>query len=547
MRQVLAEDPSADQRPSGRIIAQKLGAKLYLYGEVRGTEAPYTLSLDVLDAETNDKLGSMSVEVEDKQLIAPGVNALAAKLRERLGEQRTAIERSSVPLEKDASANLDALREYAKGEQARSEGHDAEAMKAFQAAAAADARFALAHVALASLYRDQGAEIEAAAEAASGHSLTDETSARVKLLAAFEYELDAKGNYDRSAVIAKELNTKYPNDSEGKSRLAHVLRKAGHPAEALQTAEEAIGIDFYDAEAHRDEELALLALDRPDGVLQAEAKVRQAGMAPSGLALAAAYLAGRSELEVQELPRWEGNTDNPTVRPGEQEEYALYLDNKGKLATGRELWSRSMDPDRAPSARALRLSTGAMDRAIAGECADAESMLGGVEGLKMGMWATYRAAMAKALCGDGAAADAAVEALRRDYSESTAVSESLVPNLQAAGALAGKSPEQALAVLTGVPSSAQAPLTSYLRGLARMELREGAAAAADFDSVLAHRGAAFVSGSDVYAMAEIGAARAYALSEDKLASTDGYRRFLELWAEADGRWATLSEAKTKSR
>lgn len=547
LTQLLADAASGDKRPSGRIMAQKLGAKIYLYGEVRGTEAPYTISVDVLNAETNDKLGSVSVAVEDKQQMVSGVGELAERLRERFGEQRVEIERSSVPLERDASANLDALEEYAKGERALFEGHDTTAVKSFQAAAATDPRFALAHIALASLYAARGAEVEAAGEATKGRSLTAEGSSRIKLLADYEYELDAKGNYDRSTVIAKQLSTKYPNDSEGKSRLSRVLLRAGRHAEALQAAEEAISLDFYDAAAHRSEEVALSTLDRPDSALQAEAKARQAGLAPSGMLLTAAFLAGKSEIEQQESLSWSTSEAMAAGWSRGREEYALFLDNTGKLAMGREVWLRDTELEDAPSARASRLTIGAMDRAIAGECAEADSMLNGLKSMKTAMWATYRAAMAKALCGDGAAADAAVEALRRDYPESTAVAETLVPNLQAAGALAGKSPEQAMAVLTGVPSSEQAPLTSYLRGLARLDLRDGPAAAADFNSILAHRGAALVSGSNVYAMAQIGVARAYALSGDKLASADGYRRFLDLWADADGRWAALSEAKAKSR
>jgi serine/threonine-protein kinase len=55
----------------------------------------------------------------------------------------------------------------------------------------------------------------------------------------------------------------------------------------------------------------------------------------------------------------------------------------------------------------------------------------------------------------------------------------------------------------------------------------------DFQTVLGHRGTAVTGGSDVYPMAEIGVARAFAASGDKANSVQAYRRFLELWRRGD--------------
>jgi serine/threonine-protein kinase len=73
------------------------------------------------------------------------------------------------------------------------------------------------------------------------------------------------------------------------------------------------------------------------------------------------------------------------------------------------------------------------------------------------------------------------------------------------------------------------------------------AAIADFQTVLAHRGVALVLGSNVYPMAEIGVARAYAAGGDKADSVVAYRRFLALWGDADQDQPRVREALAKSK
>jgi eukaryotic-like serine/threonine-protein kinase len=93
----------------------------------------------------------------------------------------------------------------------------------------------------------------------------------------------------------------------------------------------------------------------------------------------------------------------------------------------------------------------------------------------------------------------------------------------------------------------QASLTPYLRGLGHSAVGQMPLAIADFQTVLAHRGVALVLGSNVYPMAEIEAARAYAVSGDKDSSSAAYQRFLALWADADQDQPWVREALAKSK
>jgi tetratricopeptide (TPR) repeat protein len=86
-------------------------------------------------------------------------------------------------------------------------------------------------------------------------------------------------------------------------------------------------------------------------------------------------------------------------------------------------------------------------------------------------------------------------------------------------------------------------LTAYLRGLAHIEAKQGQLAIGDFQGVLEHRGAAFVSRNPIYALAQAGLGRAFASIGDKGNSAKAYQSFLDDWNNADAGQPLVIEAK----
>ena len=74
-------------------------------------------------------------------------------------------------------------------------------------------------------------------------------------------------------------------------------------------------------------------------------------------------------------------------------------------------------------------------------------------------------------------------------------------------------------------------LPVYTRGLAYLELKDTAAAAAEFQKVLDHRGAAAVS--IFYPLSRLQLGRAFALAGDVVRSRASYEAFLAGWKDAD--------------
>ena len=380
---------------------------------------------------------------------------------------------------------------------------------------------------------------------------------KVKLLAQFCYEMNASGNYGRAMEVIREYVARYPLDVNGRKGLAHLLRVEGNLPDELQAAQQGYGEDPFDADAYGEAELALIGMNRYDSALQLEAQAERVGVAQSGNALIAGYLAGKEDvIAAQESTLQRTISETATVSP-EQIKYAdlyrysLYLDNIGRTDAALELWRSAAStagsvPEFA-STQASMLAQGALNQALMQSCNQALELVDGVKDLPKGPVASFNAGMASALCGGQTYAEKVIADLKENYPQSTAVMQYYVPQLQAAGEIGVNEPEKALDPLIALEPYDQISLAPYLRGMANAALGQIPAAMIDFQTVLDHRGSALMLGSDVFPMAEMSVARANMANRDKRDSVEAYRKFLFLWRGADQNQPLIIEASTKSK
>ena len=196
------------------------------------------------------------------------------------------------------------------------------------------------------------------------------------------------------------------------------------------------------------------------------------------------------------------------------------------------------------SAAGFLLSQGALDHALIGDCAAGLLMAHTSAANPRGMTALFNDGMASALCGAALEANGAADELQKKYPQSFAVNSFYVADIKAALALRNNDPAAALELLKPARAFDLISLTPFLRGRAHVALRQGQIGIVDYQTVLAHRGVTFIVGSNVYPIAEIGVARAFADTGDLNNSADAYRRFLDMWKTADPNQPLLAEART---
>jgi eukaryotic-like serine/threonine-protein kinase len=257
------------------------------------------------------------------------------------------------------------------------------------------------------------------------------------------------------------------------------------------------------ADAYREAQLSMIGLNRFDAALDLENQAKKLGVAPSGLRLAEAYLAGQDEVVEEEI---EAIKRAPS--PASLAAYALYLDNTGEMNAAAEVWRQAANgtsdrPD--ASARESLLAQGAMNRAMWGDCRQARELA-----RENGLAAASVSVNMRELV---------VDALCQDPSQATGMRERRSGEDLAATALADHNPSD-----PGVGAAGRENLLLvYLRARADVTQGRWQPAADGFQAILSHRGAALLSGTNIYPLAEAGFALSAARAKASQAS-EGVRR-----------------------
>jgi hypothetical protein len=225
----------------------------------------------------------------------------------------------------------------------------------------------------------------------------------------------------------------------------------------------------------------------------------------------------------------------------------------GRLAKARDFSRRAVDAAvRAGSkeSAALWQVNAALREAEFGDTATAKQDVAAAFALAPGRDVKLLSALTLAQLGETGRAKAIVEELEKSYPSQTVLKVYWLPTIKAAVELNGNNSTQALVFLEaaapyelGEPPQFQlgTMYPAYIRGQAYLMTHNAAAAVAEFQKLLDHRG--IVINFPLGALAHLGLARAHALSGETAKSRTVYQDFLTLWKDADPDIPILKEAK----
>ena len=151
---------------------------------------------------------------------------------------------------------------------------------------------------------------------------------------------------------------------------------------------------------------------------------------------------------------------------------------------------------------------------------------------------------------DTAHAESLLDGLAKRFPQDTLVQSVVLPTVQAQIELVRKNPERSIELLR---NAAPYELTNaslkgcmypaYVRGEANLVAKQAAAAAAEFQKILDHRG--LVGTCETNALARLELARASVLQGDTVKARTAYQDFLTLWKDADPDIPILKQAKAE--
>jgi hypothetical protein len=190
---------------------------------------------------------------------------------------------------------------------------------------------------------------------------------------------------------------------------------------------------------------------------------------------------------------------------------------------------------------------GAEVQAIVGLCDNVRAGVASALQLSRDNYSLERGSRALILCGQFSEGDQLIRELRERFPSATLTTLISIPIAEAAEALRRNDPKRVVALLEPVKPYDRASRASfwpeYLRGQAFLRLKDGQSAAAEFKSILGHRGEDPTS--SVYPLARLGLARAQAIAGDTGNARQTYEAFLSSWSDADAGLLPVAEARSE--
>ena len=538
---------SPDERVTAdvaREICQRQGLKAYIAGSIAKFDRNYSLTLEALNGQTGEPLAIVQVEAEGKDQVLKALSRAASELREKLGESLSSIEKFDAPLEVTTSS-LDALQEYALGQNEQSKGQYLKAIEFFRRATEKDPNFASAWGLLAVQYNNTQQPALAAEYAAKAFELRDRVSQDEQARITFFYYSFVTGELDKAIEVQEAYVRNYPRDARGPGNLATRYLQMGQTEKAITATQEALRLNPNSASWHGNLAAHLIRVNHYSEsaeLLQRALAQKLDGFSIRQSLYTLAFLNGDTNA-MHEQTAWASG------KPDEHQAFNWQVQSasfSGEWNKAQELLQRAIDIATRADAKENASSYSAnqaLSAAWLGKSAQAVTLADASLKIERNRPNLTTAALALALAGETEKAHAIIQELEQKYPKDTRVNQLWLPEIKAAIALHSGEAQSALDLLES--ARAFEPVDAFwqktLRTMAYLKLGKGSEAVAESQKIIEHRGEGPLS--LLWPLAHLNLARGLALQGDGTQARKTYEDFFKLWANADADLPKLIEAK----
>jgi len=537
---------------TARDLCQRTGSKAVLAGSISSLGSHYVVGLNALNCATGDTLGSAQVEADSRERVLKSLGDAASKLREKLGESLASVQKYDAPVEQASTSSLEALQAYSRGIKAKYTRGDAASATFFRRAIELDPNFAMAYVRLSVAYWNRGEVSKSAELARKAYELRQRVTERERFFIDAFYFDAVTLDFDKENQTLESWKQTYPRDTQPWRSLGVNLQMMGQPERALREHSEALRLEPGDSTNYANVIFDYAALNRFDeaGQISEQAKARNLGT--ENLAVIRYQLrflthdtAGMEQI-VAEAPKY------ADVEPWLLATHADSQGYFGRLQKAREFSDRAEQSARrsgyVETAATFRASAALREAAVGNFALARQYAKSSLSG-KGGHDSEINAALALAWIGDLPAAEKLAAELHERFPSDTMLNGLSLPLIQGALELTRGNPKRALellqrASLYELSSALYMPMApAYERGEAYLALKQGDAAAREFQGILDHPGVTlnYFPG----ALAHLGLGRAYAAQGDTAKARTAYQDFFAIWKDADPDVPILQKAKTE--
>jgi tetratricopeptide (TPR) repeat protein len=542
-----------------REVCQRAGSKAYIAGTIASLGSEYVLGLKAVNSQSGEMLAQQQITASAKEKVLDALGQAAAKLRGELGESLATLQKFDVPLSQATTSSLDALKALSLGTKMLREKSSAAALPFYKHAIELDPEFADAYVSLGKTYYNFREYDRARQYYTKAYTLRERASEREKFDIESMYYSDVKGDLESTIRVFREWLVSYPRDAIALGNLAITYAELGNYEQAARLARESVEQDPNDANGYLNIAAFEMALDQFPESRESIQRGFDRGLDAEPMhyiLFILAFLTGDERGMAQQETWSEGKPEVEPVFLLMQSSRELHY---GRLRKARELNHRAVDSFERTGRkeRAARERTNAaLSEVVLGNFVEArQEAISGLQQPMAGQNAKANGALALAWLGDSARAEALADDLGKQMPEGTIIQSVVLPTVHAEMELFTKNPERSIELLR--PAGPYEMTWSafraehkgciypvYVRAQAYLLLKQGAAAEAEFQKILAHRGV--LTMCELGPLARLGIARAYALEGDTAKAKAAYQDFLTLWKDADPDIPILKQAQSES-
>ena len=536
-----------------REVCLRTGSKAVLTGSIESLGSHYAVGLKAISCETGDSLGVAEAEASSRENVLATLGNSAGRMRARLGESLTSIQKFDKPLIEAATSSLDALQAYTEGLKTTRQKGYAESLPFLQRAVELDPNFASAYATLGTAYSSLGQASLATEAFNQAYSLRERATEREKYLISALYYMLATGQVEKANQQLTLWADEYPRDPTPRDNLGVNYSSLGQYENAVEEYQKSLSLTPDNTICYGNLMLAYISLDRLDEAKSIFERAQARKLDSEGLRQAMYYLAflERDPAGMQQQLTWAaGKAGSEDLLLSAQSDTEAYY---GRLHNARELSHRAADlatQNDAKETAALWEANEALREVEFGNAALARKMVISALALARGRDVQLLAALTLARSGDAIQARKIADQLNNDFPLSTIIQGYWLPSIRAAIELSGGRNSNAVELLQlaspyelGAPAPLGSLYPAYLRGQANLARRRGAEAGREFQKFVDHGG--IVQNYPLGALAHLGLGRAYALQGDPSRARSAYQDFFALWKDADPDIPILKEAKAE--
>jgi eukaryotic-like serine/threonine-protein kinase len=236
----LKEVNSIDEK-LGRELCFRENYRVLLTGNIFKNGSRYTIAIRIEVPGKDSASISDAETIQSPDGLFPGVDRLAARIRRKLGESSSTIERSK-PLAQVTTLSLEALQRYSTALDLYDAREFQRCINLANDAVEQDPAFAMAHLLLAQAYEQMANEAQSRKEFDQARAHLDRASERERhLILAAAYASNLQN--DKAAQEYQHLLDLYPDDVEALRNFAIATYYAGHPERGIAAQRKALALN----------------------------------------------------------------------------------------------------------------------------------------------------------------------------------------------------------------------------------------------------------------------------------------------------------------